>query len=84
MGIIITLYLYIILLSIKGTNSKSVHVLHANMSDIERYGEVSTSTLQLVTSFSEAHSGSVYTMDYSPDTGALVTGSNDKSIRILK
>jgi WD40 repeat protein len=67
-----------------GTNSKSVHILHAKINDIQRSGEVSTTNLQLVTSFNDAHSGSVYTMDYSPDTGALVTGSNDKSIRILK
>jgi hypothetical protein len=56
-----------------GSNSKSVHIV-----PVKSEGSSGGNT------FAGVHNGSIYAMDWSYALGTLVTGSNDKTLRLIK
>lgn len=67
-----------------GSNAKSIHVLRFPLHLLSNNAERVTEEIPSIQTLENVHKGSVYCMDYAPTKGLLVSGSNDKFLRITK
>lgn len=71
-----------------GSNAKSIYTLSYSNEAMRprnlRPGQDATSMVQLEGELQAVHNGSVYCMDWHSNMGLLVSGSNDKALRISK
>jgi hypothetical protein len=71
-----------------GSNSKKIHIVNIDVSNSMANSSIAnnqiSSNVTVMADLKDIHNGSVYSCDWSPNSEILASGSNDKTIRLIR